>query len=192
MGKDDINHWEQKYSGDGFEPNRDPSALLTEWLDDRPPGSALDLACGTGRNALYLAGKGYAVSAVDSSPRAIELAEQAARKKGLKINWIVADLDDYAIREQYDLIIISFFYPDRNLVPSIVNALKKGGLLLYENNMLSPSAPEEEARKHSFHLKPGELPQIFKDLKVIRYEERRVDEEGGRSSYLASLAAQKE
>ena len=58
--------------------------------------------------------------------------------------------------------------------------------------MLSPSAPEEEARKHRFHLKPGELPQIFTDLKVIRYEERRVDEEGGRSSYLASLVAQKE
>ena len=126
MSKDDINYWEQKYSGDGYEPDRSPSALLTEWLDDRPPGSALDLACGTGRNALYLAGKGYAVSAVDSSPRAIGLAEQAARKEGLKINWIVADLDDYAIREQYDLIVISFFYPDRNLVPLIVNALKKG------------------------------------------------------------------
>lgn len=192
MSKDDKNNWEQKYSADGYEPDRKPSALLTEWLDDRPPGSALDLACGTGRNALYLAGKGYAVSAIDASPRAIELAGQAARKEGLKINWIVADLDDYAIRGEYDLIVISFFYPDRNLVPSIIDALKKGGILLCENNMLSPSAPEEEARKHRFHLKPGELPQIFKALKVIRYQERRVDAEGGRSSYLASLAAQKE
>ena len=192
MSKDDRNHWEQKYSGAGYAPDRSPSALLTEWLGDRPPGSALDLACGTGRNAMYLAQKGYAVSAIDFSPRAIELAGQAAREKGLNINWIVADLDDYAIRGEYDLIVISFFYPDRNLVPSIVNALKKGGILLCENNMLSPSAPEDEARKHRFHLKPGELPQIFKALKVIRYEERRIDAEGGRASCLASLAAQKE
>jgi len=192
MSKDDINHWEKKYSGDGYEPDLSPSALLTEWPDDRPPGSALDLACGTGRNALYLAGKGYAVSAIDSSPRAIELAGQAARERDLKINWIVADLDNYVIREQYDLIIISFFYPKKTLVPSIINALKKGGILLCENNMLSPSAPAEETRKHRFHLKPGELPQIFKKLKVIRYQERRGDAEGGRASYLAGLVAQKE
>lgn len=191
MSRDEKNTWEKKYSGDGYEPNRKPSALLTEWLGDRPPGSALDLACGTGRNALYLAEKGYAVSAIDSSPRAIELAEQAARKEGLKINWIVADLDDYAFREQYDLIVISFFYPDKNLVPAIINALKKGGILLYENNMLSPSAAEGEARKHRFHLKPGELPRIFKELKVIRYKESRVDGESDRSSYVASLVAQK-
>jgi len=192
MSRDEKNTWEKKYSGDDYEPNRNPSALLTEWLGDRPPGSALDLACGTGRNALYLAEKGYAVSAIDSSPRAIELAEQAARKEGLKINWIVADLDDYAIRERYDLIVISFFYPNKNLVPAIINALKKGGILLYENNMLSPSAAEGEVRKHRFHLKPGELPRIFKDLKVIRYKESRVDGERDRSSYVASLVAQKE
>jgi len=192
MSEDEKNNWEKKYSGDGYEPNRNPSALLTEWLDDRPPGRALDLACGTGRNALYLAEKGYDVSAIDTSPQAIELAEQAAREEGLKINWIVADLDDYAIQEQYDLIIISFFYVNKNMVPSIINALKKGGILLYENNMLSPSAAEDKARKHRFHLKPGELQQIFKGLKVIRYEERQVDREGGRPFYLASLVAQKE
>ena len=54
MSKNDKYKWEQKYSGDDYEPDRDPSALLTEWQGDRPPGSALDLACGTGRNALYL------------------------------------------------------------------------------------------------------------------------------------------
>jgi len=192
MSRDEKNTWEKKYSGNGYEPNRNPSALLTEWLGDRVPGSALDLACGTGRNALYLAQKGYAVSAIDISPRAIELACQAARKEGLKINWIVADLDDYVIREQYDLIVISFFYPNKNIVPSIINALKKGGILLCENNMLSPSAAKDKASKHRFHLKPGELPQIFKELKVIRYEERRVDGEAGRPSCLASLVAQKE
>jgi SAM-dependent methyltransferase len=192
MSEDDKNHWEKKYSGDGYEPSRNVSALLTAWLDDRPPGSALDLACGTGRNALYLAEKGYEVTAIDISPQAIALAEQAAREKRLKINWIVADLDAYAIPGQYDLIVISFFLVSKDMVPSIIKALKKAGLLLAENHMLSPSSTENEARKHRFHLKPGELRQRFPGLNVIRYEECRMEGEGGRPSYLASLVAQKD
>src|SRR3990172_1969622 len=192
MSEDDKNHWEKKYSGDGYEPHPNPSALLTEWLDERPPGRALDLACGTGRNALYLAEKGYDVTAIDISPQAIALAKDMAREKGLKINWIIADLDNYAIQGQYDLIVISFFHVNRNMVSSVINALKKGGILLYENHMLSPSSAEDEAHKHRFHLKPGELGQLFRGLSMIRYEERQVDRESGRPSYLASLVAQKE
>ena len=165
--------------------------MLTEWLVDRPPGKALDLACGTGRNSLFLAEKGYDVTAIDISPRAITLAEQRARERGLKINWVVADLDTYSIQGQYDLIVISFFYVNKDMVPSIINALKSGGMLLYENHVLPPS-DANDGHQHRFHLKPGELGQLFRGLKVIHYEERRVDGEEGRPSYLASLVAQKE
>jgi len=192
MSEEDKNHWEKRYSGDGYEPNRKPSALLTGWLDDRPPGRALDLACGTGRHALFLAEKGWEVTAVDVSPRAIALAQEMARERGLKINWIVADLDTYALQGPYDLIVISFFYINRNLVSPIINALRKGGTLLYENHMLPPSASGDEANKHRFHFKPGELGQLFQGLQVIRYEERRVEGKDGRPSCLASLVAQKE
>jgi SAM-dependent methyltransferase len=192
MSEDDKNHWERKYSGDGYEPNRKPSALLTEWLDDRPPGRALDLACGTGRNSLYLAEGGYEVTAVDISPQAIALAEDMARVKGLEINWIVADLDNYAIQGQYDLIIISFFYVNSSMVSPIIKALKKGGILLYENHLLAPEAAEDEAHKHRFHFQPGELKRLFQELSTIRYEECQVDREGGHPAYVASLVAQKE
>ena len=191
MSENEKNTWEKRYSGDGREPRRTPSSLLTEWLVDRSPGKALDLACGTGRNSLFLAEKGYDVTAIDISPRAITLAEHRARERGLKINWIVADLDTYPIPGWYDLIVISFFYVNKDMVPSIINALKSGGMLLYENHMLSPS-DADEAHHHRFHLKPGELGQLFRGLKVIRYEERQVDGEEGRPSYLASLVAQKE
>lgn len=192
MSEDEKDRWEQKYSGDGYEPNLNPSAFLTAWLDGRPPGRALDLACGTGRNALYLAEKGFDVTAIDISPRAIRLAEQRARERGLKINWIVADLDHYAIEGRYDLIVISFFLVNKNLVPSIIQALKKGGILLAENHMLPPAAAGGEAPEHRFHLQPGQLRQLFEGLKVIRYEERRVDGEGGRPACFARLIAQKE
>jgi tellurite methyltransferase len=190
MSEDEKSTWEKKYSDDGYEPRETPSALLTEWLDDRSPGKALDLACGTGRNSLYLAEKGYDVTAIDISPRAIAMAERISREKGLEINWIIADLDNHAIQGQYDLIVISFFYVHKNMVPPIIDALNRGGRLLYENHMLPPSSADED-QKHRFHFKPGELRELFPGLKVISYEERRVDGEGGRPSYLASLVAQK-
>jgi len=152
----------------------------------------LDLACGTGRNALYLAEKGYDVTAIDISPRAIAGAEQMARERRLKINWIIADLDDYAILGLYDLIVISFFYVNKRMAPTVVGALKSGGILLCENHMLSPAAADDEAHKHRFHLKPGELGNLFQGLKILRYEERPVNGEGGHPSFLASLVAQKE
>jgi tellurite methyltransferase len=191
MSEEEKSNWEKRYSDDGYEPRQAPSALLTEWVDDRLPGRALELACGRGRNAMYLAAKGYAVTAIDISPRAITLADHMAREKGLKIDWIVADLDTYPIQGRYDLIVISFFYVNKNMVPPIINALKSGGMLLYENHMLAPSTADE-AHKHRFHLKPGELKQLFEELKIIHYEERQVDGEGGRPSYLASLVALKE
>ena len=191
MSEDEKNTWEKKYSGNGYEPRETPSALLTEWVDDRRPGTALDLACGTGRNSLYLAEKGYDVTAIDISPRAIAMAERIAREKGLKINWIVADLDNYPMQGQYDLIVISFFRVSRKMVFPIVDALKSGGTLLCENHMLPPSSADED-QKHRFHLKPGELREFFQGLKVICYEERRVNGEGDHPSHHASLVAQKE
>jgi hypothetical protein len=78
------------------------------------------------------------------------------------------------------------------MVLSITNALKTGGILLYENHMLSPSSAENEAHKHRFHLKPGELRQLFKGLNILRYEELHVHSHGNQPSYLARLVAQKE
>jgi SAM-dependent methyltransferase len=191
MSEDEKDTWEKKYADDGYDPREAPSALLTEWLDGCSPGKALDLACGTGRNSLYLAEKGYDVTAIDISPRAIAIAERIAREKGLRIQWIVADLDNHAIQGQYDLIVISFFYVNKSMVLPIIDKLNRGGLLLCENHMLPPSSADED-QKHRFHLRPGELRELFQGLKVISYEERRVDGEGDHPSYLANLVAQKE
>jgi hypothetical protein len=109
--------------------------------------------------------------------------------EGVNIKWIVADLDDYVIREQYDLIVICFFHVSKNMVLSITNALKKGGILLYENHWLPPLSAENDAHKHRFHLKPGELRHLFKGLNILRYEELHVDSHGDRPSYLARRRA---
>ena len=91
-----IEEWEQRYrSGeraaeDLYAP---PTPLVIKTASDLPPGRALDIACGTGRNAIWLAEHGWQVTAADGAPVAIEILEQRARERGLNIGTRVADLE---------------------------------------------------------------------------------------------------
>lgn len=189
MSKEEKNSWDARYSSHDYKPREKPSDLLTKWIGRLPGGKVLDLACGTGRNSLFLAEKGYEVTAIDVSQTAIKMAKNKAQEKGLKISWIIADLDIFKISGKYD-IILSFFYVNKKMVSDIIKSLNVGGILIFVSHML-PAIRSEEPHNHHFRFKPGELRQLFKGLKVLQYEERQVDEEGGRHSYLASLVAQK-
>lgn len=190
MSKEEKNRWDERYSSKDYEPRKKPADLLTKWIDRLPPGKALDLACGSGRNALFLAEKGYKVTAIDISSTAIKMAQSQALEKGLEINWVVSDLDKFKINGQYD-VILSFFYVNKKMVPDIIKSLNAGGILIFQSHMLPP-VPSKEPHKERFRFKPGEMRQLFKGLKVLDYEERQVDEEGDRHYYLASLIAQKD
>lgn len=190
MSKDERNKWDERYSSHDYEPRKKPADLLTKWIARLLRGKALDLACGTGRNSLFLAERSYEVTAIDVSPTAVKLAENQALERGLKINWIVADLDKYKIQGLYN-VILSFFYVNKKIVPDIIKSLNTGGILIYQSHMFPP-VPSEEPHTDRFRFKPGELRQLFKGLKVLDYEERQIDEEGDRHSYIASLVAQKE
>src|SRR6201984_1733059 len=88
----DIAGWEERYrSGDRGRENA-PTILVIEVAEKLAPGTAIDLACGAGRNALYLAERGWAVTAVDGSEKAIELVRQRAAAHGLEVHTQVADL----------------------------------------------------------------------------------------------------
>ncbi len=88
--------WNERYASEelvwGIEPNR----FLAEELDDAEPvGRVLDLACGEGRNAIWLAERGFEVTAVDFSAVAIERAKGLAAKRGVGVEWICADVTSY-------------------------------------------------------------------------------------------------
>ncbi|MBI4596637.1 MAG: hypothetical protein HY730_09740 [Candidatus Tectomicrobia bacterium] len=105
------------------------------------------------------------------------------------LNWIVADLDSFEIRGQYEAI-VNFFYVNKNIMPAIIKSLKTGGILICENHIAAPE-PAEEPHGHRFYFQPGELRKLFTGLQVLHYEEYQKDEEGGRLPYLASLVARK-
>ncbi|MEK6726529.1 MAG: methyltransferase domain-containing protein [Deltaproteobacteria bacterium] len=166
---------------------RDPSRLLMDFIPSLTVGRALDIACGEGRNSIYLARKGFNVDAIDISDAA--LAKGRAAADGLKINFIAADLEAFQIPEDsYDLI-INFNYLQRSIASDIRRGLKVGGYIIFETYTLEqkkfgrPTNPE-------FLLKPNELLTMFKDLHIIYYREG-VFEEGGRKKGLASLVGEK-
>ena len=84
----DICGWEERYRLEDFELA--PTALVVETTKAAAPGKALDLACGTGRNALWPAEQGWSVTAVDGAPGAIEIVRKKASERGLTVDARVA------------------------------------------------------------------------------------------------------
>lgn len=157
--------WEQHYA----QPENwklTPTPLVLDVADQAAPGRALDLACGAGRNALYLAGCGWDVVAVDAAASAIQLVRDRAAGQGLRIDARVADLEagDFAIEPAaYDLI-CDFFYLQRDLFPKIREGVRPGGLFAAEIHL-------RDEQPHRFVLEPGELRKEFEGWKILYYSE---------------------
>lgn len=156
-------NWEEHYATAGLD--LDPAPLLVEVADRLPPGRALDLACGSGRHALYLARLDWHVTAVDSSRTAIGIL--TGRAAGLRIETHIADLakQEFAIaRAAYDLI-LDFFYLQRDLFPAIREGVRPGGMFVGAIHLF------DEDRPSAFALRPGELRREFEGWKILFYSE---------------------
>jgi SAM-dependent methyltransferase len=179
-------NWDQHFADPAY-VNSTADPLLIQAADMLPPGRALDLACGPGRHALYLARLGWRVTAVDSSAVAIGLLR--AQSAGLAINTHLADLErgEFAIvPDSYELI-CDFLYLQRNLFPQIREAVHPGGIfagaihLVQEGCTASPCNPD-------FLLQPGELRSFFDGWKVLFYSE---GGDPGRSRRTARIIARR-
>lgn len=138
-------------------------------LDDVP--AALDLACGSGRNAVDLALRGFDVTAVDILPDALEKAQDLAKRAGVTLRTMPIDLEfPGALDElQADLIVV-VRYLERTLFRPIENALRPGGFLVYET-FTADQAALGHPRNPRFLLRHDELRHAFPALKTLSYQE---------------------
>lgn len=170
MSEEPRIRWERRYATGDYRPRMDPAPFLVEWLDRLPPGKALDVACGAGRNAMCLADAGYDVEAFDISRTAIERARLESEARGLRVDWRVVDIDAVDLGEQrFDLITVIRFM-NRSFWPRLMTALRPGGAILVEHHLRTDrqvSGPLEP----EFRLSPGELLDAFGDLRVVFYSE---------------------
>lgn len=157
--------WEQHYCQiQGLDWT--PAPVLVQVAEVVPPGRALDLACGAGRNALFLASLGWDVVAVDASPAAIRVLRERADAGGLRVDGRVADLETGAFVIEpggYDLI-CDFFYLQRDLFAPMREGVRPGGAFAAEIHL-------RDEQPHRFVLDPGELRREFEGWKILYYSE---------------------
>jgi tellurite methyltransferase len=171
--------WNAHYVDPGYMESP-PDSLLVELVDALPAGSALDLACGTGRNAVYLAGSGWQVTAVDASPVAIARLRQVLPQVDAR----VADLEqgEFVIEPQSFDLICDFYYLQRNLFPAIREGVRPGGTFAGAIHLREPG------RNPAFSLSAGELRNQFTGWKILYYSEAA---EPGRDKRAARIIARR-
>ena len=191
MSHDDQIRWDRQHAETQTEPDAAP--FMREIFEsqhwDVAPGRALDIACGSGRHALFLAERGFDVNAVDISSVALAHGAERARKKSLSISWQQADLENCTHETAaYDLI-VNIDYLQRSLLPVIKAALRVGGFVIFETYLIDQQTIGHP-KNPNYLLRHNELLDEFRDFRVLYYREGRLINHHGRS-FRAGIFAQK-
>ena len=159
--------------------------IVQKYIERANAGNALDIACGVGRNTHFLAKSGFNVDAVDFSDYALSQVKDSPN-----IHKIEVDLDSYDLeKNKYDLI-VNVNYLSRRLFPQIKEALKNGGVLIFETFIVAHGDFNQPSNQE-FLLRNNELLHAFIGLEVIYYEEKEDVNLRGENTRVASIVARK-
>ncbi|HEX7138944.1 MAG TPA: methyltransferase domain-containing protein [Vicinamibacterales bacterium] len=152
-----------------------PSPFIVEWLHrlglERSGGRALDVAMGSGRHAAAIAGAGFRPFGVDRDLGSLRTAVADGAARGVRIDAWCADLVTYTLPPgRFDVIVVAR-YLQRDLFPSLVNALTPAGVLLYETFTTAQRAHGVGPTSADHLLAPGELRRSLAALDLLFYEE---------------------
>ena len=161
----DREKWDRKYRERDFSPQ--PSRIVRAFCTRAPIGRALDLACGNGRNACFLAESGFEVDAVDISE--VGLRRFVCRSPA--ISRICQDVDTFVIRPGHYQLIVNTRFLKRHLFAALQAGLAPGGILIFETYLMEsdPAAACRFSPDHLLH--DGELSQAFPALQTLVYRE---------------------
>ncbi|MGD0130996.1 MAG: methyltransferase domain-containing protein [Bryobacteraceae bacterium] len=176
-----IERWNQRYQA-GEQGAKSPPRLVVDFAGSVAPGCALDLACGPGRNALYLAELGWRVTALDASPVAIDLLLARAHPR---IDARLVDLEATGLEiapGTFDLVLSSYYF-QRSLIPVMKSVLRSGGLLIMI--VLLDPPPGTPTRAY-----PGELRALFDGWRILHNREGELGEPGDRQAVAELVARQ--
>ncbi|RFU43032.1 class I SAM-dependent methyltransferase [Actinomadura logoneensis] len=184
----DARGWDERYSGRDLVWSAGPNRFVAEECAGLPPGRALDLACGEGRNALWLAGEGWTVTAVDFSAVAIERARELAEARGVSVELLVEDVLTWVPPEgAFDLVVIAYLQlPEMGeVLARAASAVAPGGVLVFvghdrTNLTEGVGGPQDPAVLHT----PGAVAGALPGLTVQRAERvRRAVEVDGEERF---------
>jgi SAM-dependent methyltransferase len=176
MGRqDDRARWDQRYR-EGSHASLEPDPFLveaaSEFIEPLFPhaGTALDIAGGVGRHAIWLAERGWQVTILDFSEAALAQARANAAKHRDQIEFRPTDLTTFEASSTYDLV-LAFFYLEREIFPALLASLRPGGLLVYKTyTRLQPKFGGGPTHP-MYLLEENELLRAFPGLSVLYYQE---------------------
>lgn len=166
----EAHDWDERYRGATRLWTERPNQLLVEEISGLNPGRALDLGAGEGRNAIWLAEQGWQVTAVDFSGVALERGGEGAKRAGVNVEWVQADLTRYTpAAAAFDLVVILYLHlppaARRALLERAAMALRPDGRLLIvghdlENLAGGHGGPQEPSVLYTPELIAAELPGL--------------------------------
>lgn len=172
--------WDQIYLNPDAKVPVNPSTLVLETTANLKPGTALDVGMGNGRNAIYLARKGWKVTGIDLSEAAVKQAQQEAAKLKVELDAKAGDVEKMMLgRDRFDLIVCTYIHmvAVRN-ARKFIDALKPGGLIIIEGH---------HAEAQALGLAPvsggpagyydNQLLHAYDRLRILRYEDRQIQAE---------------
>jgi tellurite methyltransferase len=174
MGEADRTKWDARYSENA--PAEEPSGWLLAWFESADEniipktGRVLDVAGGGGRNAIWLARRGFDVTVVDISPVGIEIAEKRAKEAGVTITTRVLDLEHEPLPQGPWDIILQMHYLERALFGKYATLMSVPGLLFVEHPTRTNLVRHTKPGAH-YLLEDGELPELCASFVIVSYGE---------------------
>jgi len=194
----DRQQWDERYAGAEFEWSMHPNQFVAAELAALPPGRALDLAAGEGRNSVWLAERGWSVTAVDFSRVGLDKGRTLGAARGVadgQVDWVVADLSEYSpARAAFGLVLIAYLQVDAALRARVLAgaaaALTPGGTLLVVGHDLTnltegvggPQSPD-------VLYTPEAITAGLPGLRIVRAERvrRTVERDGAQATAIDTL-----
>ncbi len=191
----DRHRWDERYSTDELIWRAEPNRFLVEEVSTMDPGGALDLACGEGRNAVWLAERGWRVTGVDFSPVGLGKARRLAAERGVEVRWIEEDVVDWTPpQSSFDLVVVMYLQlpaPARGrALAGAAGALVPGGTILVVGHDSTNLCEGHGGPKDPTVLYgPEDLVGDLAGLEVVRAERvrRPVATEGGEVDAIDAL-----
>lgn len=164
--------FDKVYASDRPNFSQNPSALLIEAIEGRAPGRALDVAMGQGRNALFLAQRGWTVTGFDVSAQGLSVARANASKANVPLNAVRSTFEDFDYgTAQWDLIALIYVPAGAHegaAMAKLARALKPGGLLVME----SFASDRASSGRRPVDIDPAELKAALTGFDLVRFDDR--------------------
>jgi SAM-dependent methyltransferase len=174
----EVERWNRILTAENPSFNTKPNEFLMEMARGRKPGTALDVGMGQGRNAIWLAQQGWEVTGFDPAKKAVALALETARELNVALKTEIKGMEDFDFGERrWDMIVLSYV-GGREMADVLQRALKPGGVLVIE--AFHRDATKGRPIGGGVVFDTGELPKLYPQLRVVRYEEPIANADFGR------------